>query len=176
MQERFAAITGSPAPMPGLDYTEEKAADPNFQLFADAKDAAASAGIDRLPKGLETEFNEVAKIVFREAQRMIIEGPPPRRPPRTSRRTSWRSPTEPACRSGAENPRRSPRWEPTMSDLTTSPGRAKPASSGRSWMIDFSSPRHQAKFGYLLLAPAVILIALIIIYPMILSIDLASRT
>jgi len=77
MQKRFAAISGSPAPMPGLDYSAQAAADPNFQLFVEANEAAASAGVDRLPKGLELEFNEVAKIVFREAQRMIVEDLPP---------------------------------------------------------------------------------------------------
>ncbi|RVV99458.1 sugar ABC transporter permease [Mesobaculum littorinae] len=42
-------------------------------------------------------------------------------------------------------------------------------------MIDFSSPRHRAKFGYLLLAPAVIMMALIIIYPILLSVDISLQ-
>ncbi|MBR9763150.1 MAG: sugar ABC transporter permease [Rhodobacteraceae bacterium] len=42
-------------------------------------------------------------------------------------------------------------------------------------MIDFSSPRHRSKFGYLLLAPAVLLMALIIIYPILLSVDISLQ-
>ncbi|MCO5732196.1 carbohydrate ABC transporter permease [Rhizobium sp. SSA_523] len=42
-------------------------------------------------------------------------------------------------------------------------------------MIDFSSPKHRSKFGYLLLAPAVILMALIIIYPILLSVDISLQ-
>ncbi|MDT0684391.1 sugar ABC transporter permease [Roseicyclus sp. F158] len=42
-------------------------------------------------------------------------------------------------------------------------------------MIDFSSPRHRAKFGYLLLAPAVLMMALIIIYPILLSVDISLQ-
>lgn len=42
-------------------------------------------------------------------------------------------------------------------------------------MIDFSAPRHRSKFGYLLLAPAVILMALIIVYPILLSVDISFQ-
>ncbi len=42
-------------------------------------------------------------------------------------------------------------------------------------MIDFSSPRHRTKFGYLLMAPAVILMALIIVYPILLSVDISLQ-
>ncbi len=42
-------------------------------------------------------------------------------------------------------------------------------------MIDFSAPRHRKKFGYLLLAPAVILMALIIVYPILLSVDISLQ-
>ncbi|OSP55784.1 carbohydrate ABC transporter permease [Pseudoruegeria sp. SK021] len=42
-------------------------------------------------------------------------------------------------------------------------------------MIDFSAPRHRKKFGYLLLAPAVILMALIIVYPILLSVDISFQ-
>ncbi|MCO5732197.1 sugar ABC transporter substrate-binding protein [Rhizobium sp. SSA_523] len=73
MQQRFATLGSSPAPMPGLDYTAEIKADPNFALFAKANDKASAAGVDRLPKGLELQFNEVTKIVFREVQRMLID-------------------------------------------------------------------------------------------------------
>lgn len=42
-------------------------------------------------------------------------------------------------------------------------------------MIDFSSPRHRTKFGYLLLAPAIILMALIIVYPILLSVEISLQ-
>ncbi|KAJ54410.1 ABC transporter substrate-binding protein [Actibacterium mucosum KCTC 23349] len=73
MQQRFATLGSSPAPMPGLDYAAEAASNPYFTLFAESNERAAAAGVDRLPKGLEIEFNEVTKLLFREAQRMLIE-------------------------------------------------------------------------------------------------------
>lgn len=42
-------------------------------------------------------------------------------------------------------------------------------------MIDFSAPRHRSKFGYLLLAPTIVLMALIIIYPILLSVDISLQ-
>lgn len=42
-------------------------------------------------------------------------------------------------------------------------------------MIDFSSPRHRAKFGYLILAPAVLLMAALIVYPIVLSVDISFQ-
>ena len=42
-------------------------------------------------------------------------------------------------------------------------------------MIDFSSPRHRAKFGYMLLAPAVLLMAIIIVYPILLSVHISLQ-
>jgi multiple sugar transport system permease protein len=42
-------------------------------------------------------------------------------------------------------------------------------------MIDFSSPRHRAKFGYLLLAPAVLLMAVIIVWPILLSVNISLQ-
>lgn len=71
-QQRFATLGSSPAPRPGLDYSAEIAANPNFELFQAANEAASAAGIDRLPGGLEIEFNEVANIVLDEIQRMLI--------------------------------------------------------------------------------------------------------
>lgn len=73
MQLRFAVLGSSPAPRPGLDYGAAVGDVPYFDLFAEANERAASAGVDRLPQGLELELNEVAKIVFAEVQRMIIE-------------------------------------------------------------------------------------------------------
>lgn len=45
------------------------------------------------------------------------------------------------------------------------------------WLIDWdlASPRNQQKLGYLLLAPAVLLVFFIIIYPLVLSLDLSFQ-
>ncbi|GAA6210171.1 sugar ABC transporter permease [Cognatishimia sp. WU-CL00825] len=42
-------------------------------------------------------------------------------------------------------------------------------------MIDFSAPKNRKTFGYLLLAPAVILMAAIIVYPILLSVDVSLQ-
>lgn len=42
-------------------------------------------------------------------------------------------------------------------------------------MIDFSAPRHRSKFGYLILAPAVLMMALIIVYPILLSVNISLQ-
>ena len=42
-------------------------------------------------------------------------------------------------------------------------------------MIDFSTPRHANKLGYLLLAPAVVLVVAIIVYPILISFDLSLQ-
>ncbi len=41
--------------------------------------------------------------------------------------------------------------------------------------IDLSSPRHLPKFGYLLLAPAVLFVGTLIVYPIFLSVDLSLQ-
>jgi multiple sugar transport system substrate-binding protein len=35
--------------------------------------AASKAGVDRIPRGLEIQYNEFAKMVMEEVQRMIIQ-------------------------------------------------------------------------------------------------------
>ena len=72
MQLRWAQISASPAPMPGLDYTEIRAANPNFAITEDAMNRAAAAGVDRILKGFEIESNELNKIIFTEIQKMMI--------------------------------------------------------------------------------------------------------
>ena len=53
-------------------------------------------------------------------------------------------------------------------------GRHAAPDRGGPW-IDFSAPRHRAAFGYLLLAPAVLLMAAIIVYPIVLSVDISLQ-
>jgi len=73
-QKRFSELGGSPAPRPGLDYSAIIAENPGFAIIQEATETAAAAGIDRLPKGLELENNEVVKIFFEQAQRMLVGG------------------------------------------------------------------------------------------------------
>jgi multiple sugar transport system substrate-binding protein len=73
MQSAYSAAVSSPAPSPRADMTEARGKVPPFDIIADAAKRASDAGIDRLPKGLETQFNEFAKMMKEEAQRMIID-------------------------------------------------------------------------------------------------------
>jgi len=73
MQSAYAAAVSSPAPSPRADMSEARAKVPPFDIIANAAKRASEAGIDRLPKGLEIQFNEFAKMMKEETQRMIIE-------------------------------------------------------------------------------------------------------
>ena len=46
---------------------------PEFGLLVEGAQAASAEGIDRIPAGLEIQYNEFAKMVMEESQRMIIE-------------------------------------------------------------------------------------------------------
>lgn len=72
-QQRFAEWAKTPAPRPGVDYTQLMADNPSFKVLAKAAEDAAAAGTDRLPKGLELENNEVVKIFHKVAQQMILQ-------------------------------------------------------------------------------------------------------
>ncbi len=72
-QEKFAELAASPAPRPGAITDAAKTAVPHFDLLLETQQTAAKAGVDRIPLGLEAQFNEFAKIVFNEAQRMVVE-------------------------------------------------------------------------------------------------------
>lgn len=73
MQELFSEIVGAPAPRPGSVTDAAIASTPEYQLVVDAMDKAAAAGVDRVPVGLETHYNELADIIREEIQRMIID-------------------------------------------------------------------------------------------------------
>ncbi|MHA6691320.1 ABC transporter substrate-binding protein [Devosia sp. A449] len=72
-QSSYATLAASPAPSPRADIAEATAVTPEFGLLVDAAKAASAAGIDRIPAGLEVQYNEFAKMVMEESQRMIIE-------------------------------------------------------------------------------------------------------
>lgn len=72
-QEQYVALSGQLAPRPGSltpDVLKDK---PFLALFQKTQDGAASHHIDRLPTGFETQYNEFAKIVTEECQRMVTE-------------------------------------------------------------------------------------------------------
>jgi multiple sugar transport system substrate-binding protein len=73
MQELFSEVVGAPAPRPGSVTDAVLASTPEYGLVVEAMEKAAAAGVDRVPVGLETHYNELASIVREEIQRMIIE-------------------------------------------------------------------------------------------------------
>lgn len=72
-QSSFATLAASTPPSPRADLTEARAQIPHFDLLVESQQKAAKAGVDRIPKGLEIQFNEFSKMVKEEAERMIIE-------------------------------------------------------------------------------------------------------
>ncbi len=72
-QSSFATLAASTPPSPRADVTEAKKATPHFDLLVATQRAAAKAQVDRIPVGLELQFNEFSKMVMEEAQRMIIQ-------------------------------------------------------------------------------------------------------
>ena len=72
-QSSYATLGASPPPDPRADTTGASKETPHFDLLVKATKAAAAAKVDRIPKGLELQFNEFAKMVMEESQRMIIQ-------------------------------------------------------------------------------------------------------
>jgi multiple sugar transport system substrate-binding protein len=46
---------------------------PHFPLLIQTMQAASAAGVDRIPTGLELQYNEFSKMIQEETQRMLIE-------------------------------------------------------------------------------------------------------
>jgi multiple sugar transport system substrate-binding protein len=72
-QSSYATLGASPPPSPRADTSAAAKDTPHFDLLVKATRAAADAKVDRIPKGLELVFNEFAKMVMEESQRMIIQ-------------------------------------------------------------------------------------------------------
>jgi len=72
-QSSYATLGASPPPDPRADTSGAAKDTPHFDLLVKATKAAADAKVDRIPKGLELQFNEFAKMVMEESQRMIIQ-------------------------------------------------------------------------------------------------------
>ena len=76
-QEQYVVLSGQLAPRPNSLTPDVLAAKPFLATFQAAQNKAAAKGIDRLPVGFETTYNEFAKFVTEEAQRMVIENSDP---------------------------------------------------------------------------------------------------
>jgi multiple sugar transport system substrate-binding protein len=72
-QEQYVVLSGQLAPRPGSLTPAALQDKPFLALFQQTQDEAAAAGVDRLPRGFETRYNEFAKIVTEEAQRMVTD-------------------------------------------------------------------------------------------------------
>ncbi|MBR3191255.1 sugar ABC transporter substrate-binding protein [Bosea sp. (in: a-proteobacteria)] len=72
-QSSYATLGALPPPSPRADTSAATKDTPHFDLLVQATKAAADAKVDRIPKGLELQFNEFAKMVMEESQRMIIQ-------------------------------------------------------------------------------------------------------
>lgn len=72
-QRKYATVAGNTPPSPDADVSGVEASVPHFQLLVQTQQAAAAAGVDRIPTGLEVQYGEFGKMVQEEVQRMLIE-------------------------------------------------------------------------------------------------------
>jgi multiple sugar transport system substrate-binding protein len=72
-QSSYATLAAAPPPSPRADLSAAAKETAHFDLLVQSVRAASEAKVDRIPKGLELAFNEFAKMVMEESQRMIIQ-------------------------------------------------------------------------------------------------------
>jgi len=72
-QRKYATDAGNTPPSPSADLAGVEEKVPHFPLLVETQQAAAAAGVDRIPTGLEVQYGEFGKMVQEEVQRMIIE-------------------------------------------------------------------------------------------------------
>ena len=72
-QSDYATLAASTPPSPRANTAAAKKDTPHFDLLVEMAQKASKAGVDRIPKGLEIQYNEFAKMIMDEAQRMIIQ-------------------------------------------------------------------------------------------------------
>ncbi len=72
-QEQYVVLSGQTAPRPNSLTAEARAKMPALDIFEATKNKAAAARVDRLPAGFETKYNELAKIIVEESQRMVVQ-------------------------------------------------------------------------------------------------------
>lgn len=71
-QSDYATLAASTPPDPRADTSGAKKDTPHFDILVAMAKKASDAGVDRIPKGLEIQYNEFAKMIMEESQRMII--------------------------------------------------------------------------------------------------------
>lgn len=76
-QEQFGVFVGNPAPRPGTLTDAIYEAVPHVDILLESQTTASENGIDRSPTGLQIVYNEFAKLVRDEAQRMIADDADP---------------------------------------------------------------------------------------------------
>jgi multiple sugar transport system substrate-binding protein len=72
-QSKYATIGKNTPPSPAADTTGVKEFVPHFDLLIQTMTEAAASNVDRIPTGLELQYNEFGKMVQEEVQRMLIE-------------------------------------------------------------------------------------------------------
>jgi multiple sugar transport system substrate-binding protein len=72
-QEQYVLLTGQTAPRPKSLTPAALEKMPFLSLFEATAVKAAANRIDRLPAGFETRYNELAKIIVEESQRMMVD-------------------------------------------------------------------------------------------------------
>lgn len=72
-QRTYATVAGNTPPSPTADVSGVEVDVPHFQIIVGTQKAAAAAGVDRIPTGLEIQYGEFSKMVQEEVQRMLIE-------------------------------------------------------------------------------------------------------
>ena len=72
-QRKYATVGNNTPPSPKADVKGVEKSTPHFALLVESQKLAAEAGVDRIPKGLELQYNEFGKMVQEEVKRMLIE-------------------------------------------------------------------------------------------------------
>lgn len=72
-QRKYATVAGNTPPSPAADVSGVEESVPHFALLVETQQAAAAAGVDRIPTGLEVQYGEFGKMVQEAVQRMLIE-------------------------------------------------------------------------------------------------------
>lgn len=72
-QRSYATMGGNTPPDPKADVSGVEKTVPHFDVLLETMRAASEAGVDRIPTGLELNYNAFAKMIMEETQRMLIE-------------------------------------------------------------------------------------------------------
>lgn len=72
-QRLYATMGGNTPPSPKADISGVEKTIPHFPVLIETMKAASTAGVDRIPTGLELHYNEFSKMIMEETQRMLIE-------------------------------------------------------------------------------------------------------